>query len=248
MEKPKIGVPLRSDEDPDGRCYQYLFESVRRGLQKAGALIVPIAPVQDINYYPTRNADWPALTDSECADIEACLDMVDGLFIPGGYKFCEYDRYQLTRAIERDMPVLAVCMGLQIMSCHGEKDVAFAPVPDQALHCNREVKYAHRVSIAADSRLAGIVGATDIPVNSWHKRCVAENAVFRTVAWSEDGLIEAMELPQARFNIGVQWHPEALYGDDEYQTRLLDAFLDAACEYRAEQPAVHSGERGNASR
>lgn len=226
--KPRIGLPLRSDVDDVGRCYEYLFDSIRRPLQRAGALIVPIAPPQDIDYWTCSNADWPALTDVQKADIERCLDMVDGLFIPGGYKFCEYDRYLLERAIARDLPVLGVCLGLQVVSCHGEDDVSFAQVPDEARHCNRTDKYAHRVRIAEDSLLFRIIGATDIPVNSWHKRCVSENATYRTVAWSDDGVIEALELPGARFNIGVQWHPEALYGTDEPATRLIDAFLAAA--------------------
>lgn len=230
MEKPLIGIVLRAETTADDRNCTCLFDTVRRGLQRAGAFLVPIAPVQDINYYPTRHADWPPLTEDEKTDIERALDMVGGLFIPGGYKFCEYDRYVLSRAIARDMPVLGVCMGMQIMSCHGEEDVSLAPVPNLERHCNRVDAYAHRVRIAPDSMLARIVGATDIPVNSWHTRCVSENATYRSVAWSDDGVIEALELPGARFNLGVQWHPEALYGQDEFATRLLDAFLAEAAK------------------
>ena len=227
-KKPRIGVPLRSDVDDVGRCYEYLFDSIRRPLQRAGAFIVPIAPPQDIDYWTTKNADWPELTGVEKADIERSLDMVDGIFIPGGYKFCEYDRYLLERAIARDLPVLGVCMGMQIMSCRGKDEVSFEPVPDEAVHCNRSDKYAHTVRVAPDSKLRLIAGEAEFPVNSWHKRRVSAHGTYRPVAWSEDGVIEAMELPTATFNIGVQWHPEALYGIDGPATRLIDAFLDAA--------------------
>ena len=67
MKKPVIGIPLRSEIGERDRCYQYMYESVRRSLQKAGALIFPIAPVQDIDYYTTPNAKWPQLTDEEKA-------------------------------------------------------------------------------------------------------------------------------------------------------------------------------------
>ncbi|MBR2790736.1 MAG: gamma-glutamyl-gamma-aminobutyrate hydrolase family protein, partial [Eggerthellaceae bacterium] len=229
--KPRIGVPLRSDVDEVGRCYEYLFDSIRRPLRRAGALIVPIAPPQDIDYWTTANGDWPQLTAVEKADIDRCLDLVDGLFIPGGYKFCEYDRFLLERAIARDLPVLGTCMGMQIMSCRGKDEVAFNPVPDEAVHCNRKDKYAHKVTVASDSKLWLVVGQSEFPVNSWHKRQVTARGTYRPVAWSEDGVIEAMELPTSTFNIGVQWHPEALYGVDGPSTRLIDAFLAAAVSY-----------------
>ncbi|MBR3257870.1 MAG: RdgB/HAM1 family non-canonical purine NTP pyrophosphatase [Eggerthellaceae bacterium] len=225
--KPRIGIPLRSAMESDGRGYGYLFDSIRRPLQRAGALLVPIPGIQDIDYWPTNNAEWPALTAEEKADVEAMLDMLDGLFLPGGYKFCEYDRYVLERAIARDLPVLGVCMGMQIMSCRGKDEISLRPVSDEAVHCNRVDKYAHKVTVAPDSKLWLIVGQGEFPVNSWHKRQVSERGTYRPVAWSEDGVIEAMELPTATFNIGVQWHPEALYGIDEPSTRLIDAFIDA---------------------
>ena len=229
MEKPLVGVPLRSDVSTDGRALEHLLDATRRSLQRAGAFVVPIAPVQDIDYHLTPNASWPALTEAEKADIDRALSLVDGLFIPGGYKFCQYDRYLLERAVACEMPVLAVCMGMQIMSCYGEDEVSFAPVPDESLHCNRRDTYAHKVRIAPGSRLREIVGADEIAVNSWHKRCVSSNATFETVAWSEDGLIEAMELPGARFCLGVQWHPECM----EDGLPLFRWLIKEAADYRA---------------
>ena len=229
--KPAIGIPLRSDADPDGRCYQYVFETPRRALQKAGALLLPLAPVQDIDYYATPGGAWPALTADELADMDVYLDMVDGLFIPGGFKFCQYDRELLAKAVSRDIPVLGVCLGLQMMSVYGENEVAFPKVADEARHCNREDRLAHDVIIEPDSLLYRLVGESRITVNSWHRRCVTANATYRTVAVSDDGVIEAMELPGARFHLGVQWHPEVLYGTDAYATALIDGFVAACAEY-----------------
>ena len=63
--KPRIGIPLRSGMDSEGRGYGYLLDSIRRPLQRAGAMLVPIPGVQDIDYWPTQNSEWPALTEEQ---------------------------------------------------------------------------------------------------------------------------------------------------------------------------------------
>lgn len=226
MKKPVIGIPLRSEIGERDRCYQYMYESVRRSLQKAGALIFPIAPVQDIDYYTTPNAKWPQLTDEEKETIDEYFDIIDGLFIQGGTKFCQYDRYLLDRAIELNKPVLGVCVGLQIMSCYKEDTVAFPKVENEALHFDHESLYAHKVRIDRNSHLYKIVGKEELSVNSFHRRCATANEIYRTVGVSEDGVIEAMELPGAEFNFGVQWHPEIMYPYDEDSRKIINAFIE----------------------
>lgn len=226
MKKPIIGIPLRSEVDENGRCYQYMFEAIRRSIQKAGGLVFPIAPVQDIDYYTTPNAKWPQLTEEEKETIDVYLNMIDGLFIQGGTKFCQYDRYLLDRAIELDKPVLGVCVGMQIMSCYKEDTVAFPKVDNEELHYNHHDNYAHKVTINRDSKLYEILCKEELSVNSFHRRMVSANEIYKTVAVSEDGVIEGLELPGARFNFGVQWHPEIMYEYDENARKIINYFVD----------------------
>ena len=92
-----IGVPLRYQHLEDGRCINYLSEKLRLTLQKAGAYVFPIAPVQHIYYMDTRRKDFLPLTDEEKIIIEKSLDYIDGMLFPGGNKFTPYDRYLLER-------------------------------------------------------------------------------------------------------------------------------------------------------
>ena len=102
----KIGVPLKYGHLADGRCNLYIAERVRRTLQNAGAFVIPIVPVQDVDYCDTKYDQFNELTDEEKNIIDEYLDMVDGIFFSGGYKITPYDRYLLERCIERDIPTL----------------------------------------------------------------------------------------------------------------------------------------------
>ena len=117
----KIGIPLRYSHLEDGRCILYLAEKVRRTFQKAGAFVIPIVQVQDMNYADTKYNESVELTDKEKEEIDKYLDMVDGVLFPGGFKITQYDEYLLERCIERDIPTLGICLGMQLMSNYKRK-------------------------------------------------------------------------------------------------------------------------------
>ena len=83
--------------------------------------------------------------------------------------------------------------------------------------------------VEANTRLAELLGGTDVPVNSLHHQAIENLApVLRPLAWSvPDGLVEAAELPDHPFGLGVQWHPEWLQ-EYEPMRRLFQAFVTAA--------------------
>ena len=227
----KIGVPLKYGHLADGRCNLYMVERVRRTLQKAGAFIIPIIPVQDGDYCDTKYDQFNELTDEDKRVIDDYLNMVDGVFFSGGHKITPYDRYLLEECIKRDIPTLGVCLGMQMMSCYKEDYITLEKI-DSSInhHQDEDYGFTHKVSINKDSKLYDILGKEEVLVNSFHKFHVLENDIYDTVAFSEDGYIEGIELKNKKFNIGVQWHPEISYEFDDDSKKIIDYFINICKE------------------
>ena len=146
----------------------------------------------------------------------------------------ERDRGELAllrAALERDMPVLAVCRGSQVLNvARGGDLVQHLPevVGDEKHKHTPGVFADHEVDVKPETRLGSLLG-TRAPVKSHHHQGfgrVGEGLV--EAAWAEDGTLEALEDPSKRFAVGVLWHPEA--GED---ARLFEELVRQAAEYHA---------------
>lgn len=136
-------------------------------------------------------------------------------------------------AVEHRLPTLGVCRGAQILNVAlggtlhehlpdavGEMVVHRAP-PREPI--------AHSVKVQATSRLASIVEELEFSPMSWHHQGLREVAAgLEVVAVAADGAIEAIEMPDHPWLIGVQWHPELTAADEPVQQRLFDALVEAA--------------------
>ncbi len=92
---------------------------------------------------------------------------------------------------------------------------------------------AHEVRVAADSRLAGMLGQTSCATASWHHQAVKTlPASLRIVAHAPDGVVEAFEMSAHRWLFGVQWHPELTAHEDPAQQRLFDVLVHVSRENR----------------
>ena len=136
-----------------------------------------------------------------------------------------------------EMPILGICRGLQVINIAegGDlyQDLQAQKKADHRLSMYPRFVPSHDVKLEAGCRLAGIMGGTEVRTNSFHHqalRRVADgwNLVGTAV---DDGIIEAIEKPGDRFAVAVQWHPEALFNNDEEQA-IFRALVAAAKEYR----------------
>jgi len=187
---------------------------------------------------------------------EEYLDRVDGLLVTGGAFDVDPALYgggpahstvtlksgrtafelAATRgALERDMPVLGICGGQQLLAV-ALGGTLIQHIPDsvegalQHEQPNPRTEPGHEVSVAPDTLLARIVGRSRMAVNSAHHQAVdrpGQGAVVNAVA--PDGVVEGVEHPGYRFALGVQWHPE--YAVDPADPLIFEAFV-SACRSR----------------
>jgi putative glutamine amidotransferase len=131
----------------------------------------------------------------------------------------------LREALDRDLPVLAICRGLQLLNAVLGGTLA------QHIegHNCRKQRDVHGIRIAPGSQLERILGTPSYMVNSRHHQCAAKVASgLLLAATAPDGVVEALEIPGKRFALAVQWHPEArMSGPD---AKLFRAFRDAMTE------------------
>ena len=137
------------------------------------------------------------------------------------------------RVFDLGVPTLAICRGAQLLNVSrggtliehlpdvmGETVIHRAPPRDPV---------AHPVRVLPESRLAGVLGATDFSCMSWHHQGIRDVAPgFEVVAHAPDGTIEGIEMPSHPWLFAVQWHPELTASDDPIQQRLFDALVEAA--------------------
>ncbi|MBR3223048.1 MAG: gamma-glutamyl-gamma-aminobutyrate hydrolase family protein [Kiritimatiellae bacterium] len=139
-----------------------------------------------------------------------------------------FDFAILEAALARKLPVMGICRGMQVINVHFGGTLwqdlpSEFPVKEVRHGGNAVDKRCHTIGIEPDSRLAAVIGATNVAVNSRHHQAVKRLASgFRIVARAPDGVVEAIEhtsLPVA----GVQFHPEGLvkYADDEIFMRFF---------------------------
>jgi putative glutamine amidotransferase len=188
---------------------------------------------------------------------ENYLQMLDGLVITGGAFDVPPDMYgdaqthettstkprrsafeaAITHgALTRDMPILGICGGQQLLAAllggtliQHIPDSIKNPLEHEQPNPRNEV--SHAVNIAADSKLHDILQTDNIMVNSAHHQAVKsvpDDVIINATA--PDGVIEGIEMPDKRFVIGVQWHPEFLITKQD--EALYAAFIAASNDYK----------------
>ena len=137
----------------------------------------------------------------------------------------------LKKAIDRDMPVLAICRGIQMLNVVNDGTlIQHLPTADdhnpKIRSDDEKAESVHMVSLDVGSKLGKILGPRAF-VNSRHHQAVfSVGKDLHISALSEDGVVEAVEMPDKKFVVGVQWHPENQVGTNKAADKLFQAFAD----------------------
>jgi putative glutamine amidotransferase len=236
MSRPVIGI-CSAVESARWAAWEVLVNLSPRtyslAVQRAGGLALILPPDDSVAEAP-----------------DEVLDLLDALILAGGsdidpasygakphpetkVTWPERDRFEIalgTRALERDMPVLGICRGMEMLN------VIQGGTLNQhlGLELHRHtpgVFTDHRVQLEPGSLAARVVGAETTEVKSAHHQGVEELGEGVVVSGhADDGVVEALELPEKSFAVGVLWHPE----EDE-QSRVVGSLVEEA---RSRRPAA----------
>ena len=224
-------------------------QEARWGPWELPAALLPYAYVQSVEHAGGRPLLVPPLEDS----VEETLDVLDALVLSGGadvdpatYGAARHrettrtqpdrDRAELAllgAALERDLPVLAICRGMQLLNVHHGGSL-HQHLPDLVGHAGHRETHgifsSHEVRFQPGSTIAALLGERSEVHSSHHQGLERLGRGLEAVGWAGDGSIEAIEDRASRFALGVLWHPEA--GQD---SRLFEALVAEALAYRSKR-------------
>lgn len=217
--RPLIGVT-----GPNG-WYHLAWRFSRYALRGAGARVLRLTP-RDGTELPVVDG----VVVGGGSDIDPALYM--GVDDGGGSYDRERDLFEvqiLEDALARDIPVLGICRGAQLMNVVLGGSLHQDVRPMRRRTSNRRTVLARKtVLVEQDSRLRDLLGAERLKVNSLHHQAIDRlGDGLRVVARDLDDLVQAVEHIEAPFRTGVQWHPEYL-PYQRRQRRLFSALVEAA--------------------
>jgi putative glutamine amidotransferase len=232
----RVGISCDFEPYTDSRGTQDARHQLNQGyvaaVRRAGGLpyILPLL------------ADGPAQAEALVAPLDALVlsggafDIPPAMYGQATHPLCgtlrpersAFELALLRAALARDLPVLGICAGMQLLAVHAggtlHQDLSLRAGTAAHEQPFSRSQPSHPVRLAEGSLLAELFGSTTA-VNSTHHQVVDALGRAEALAWAPDGAIEALRLPEHRFAFGVQWHPESMA--DPQQQRLYEALLRA---------------------
>ena len=232
--RPMIAIPARFSESASALRFraEVTAHKIAEAVYAAGGEPIVVHP----------HAPGGRVSDEEVAER---LWFADGVLLPGGGDLAshwydaaphaslydvdeEQDAFDLAVArvaLERRLPLLAICRGNQVVNVALGGDL----VQDMADAGGNHRHVTHPIEVVPDAVVAGIIG-TAPTISCYHHQCVGRlGDRLRATARASDGVVEAVELAgHDGWYVGVQWHPEDTAAQDPAQAALFGAFVTAA--------------------
>jgi len=243
--RPLIGIPCRPlTRAETGKPIYANNRAYVHAVESAGGLPVLIPMIKDLNI------------------LTALLSRLDGILLSGGIDVhpshygeevhpltqevdIELDEFEITLAswaIQQDIPVLGVCRGMQLINVvlggtlYQDIDNQY---PDSIAHSQRHLPIthlAHHIIVEPGSRMEKILGHGAVWVNSHHHQAIKDPGKgVRITGRAPDGVPELLEVPDCRFVMAVQSHPEEIYSIEPAFKRLFSAFVQASSSHMDEE-------------
>ncbi len=237
MDRPLVGVTPLYDE---ARESNWMLPGYLEGVMEAGGLPVML----------------PLTAKPEL--LEQLADTVDGVLLTGGHDVspalygqsplpacgtCCPARDEMERRLfpllwAQGKPILGICRGIQFLNV-ALGGTLYQDLPSQhpsAVEHHQQPPYGrpvHTVTLAPHSPLDALLGQETIAVNSYHHQAIQTlSPALRPMAWSPDGLVEAVWAPERRWVWAVQWHPEFAFRTDANSRAIFRCFVEAMREDR----------------
>ncbi len=235
MFRPLIGITARHGQNPNGLTTVQILRAYVSAIAEAGGAPILIPPDLDEDGWRTLLDRLDGILFSGGADIG--LEHFNGEQHPTVEVEAARDYIELPllrAAVEEDKPFLGICRGLQVMNV-ALGGTLYTHIADQlpdALqhdwHDQPRETLAHPIRVEEGTRLAQILGAPLLQVNSLHHQGIKDLAPgSKATAFAPDGLIEGIEIPNRKFALAVQWHPEWMTSHAEMRN-LFRAFVEMA--------------------
>ncbi len=225
MPKPLIGIVAKPNTCKDMWHYMDIVDEIRLVLLKNDALAVGILPTErSLDFKLDEETNASRLSDVEASDLQEIISHLDGIVLEGGLVSNHYEEEFARACIAADVPLLGICSGFNnlVRALGGTVHI------DHSIFHNQFGKrLAHDVELAPSSQLFRIFQEPRLHVNSIHT-CIAYPSEVKNCLISatcpDDGTVEAIELPDKKFVMGIKWHPELL----ESMNPIFAAFVAAA--------------------
>lgn len=241
MRAPLIGVtPSAGDNSLGVRAYNVAADYTQ-AVERAGGIPV-ILPLHVQNIHRLLDS-LDGVVFSGGGDIEAQRFGQQNHDAAGGFDE-ERDTFEIAimqAAFERDVPILAICRGVQVMNVARGGDL----IQDIPTQTTSDMKHNQRAEgsgehdvfqttnvAGGDNPVTAAFGEGSATINSFHHQSIGKVAPgLEVVATAEDGIVEAVYAPKQTYAVGTQWHPERLASEHEAHQELFNQLVRAATEY-----------------
>ena len=206
-----IGIIARPDMTSQNNFVMVANKKLLEVIQRYNVNVMVIVPPCKDNYIDFDYEDGPKITDYDFNKMLDLIKMCNGVILQGGDEFYDFDIKVIDYLYKNDIPTLGICLGMQAMASYKGGN---------CVRLNNHYKIKHSIKIRRDSKLYSILKSERIMISSRHNYQVKGSCLFVN-AISEDNVIEAIELKNYQFGMGVQWHPEMMLIDNDTMLPLF---------------------------